>query len=329
MSSLFVILLALLKVGDAQKACSQPVWTMDLVTEYQFRPFEPPKPARDRMPERWRTQQGAVFVSTEVLALYQVAESKEAPPLASRDKSGGAGKFALRVEFIDVANRKHVRSLRLSTSGSGFSQLYPLHHGKFLIRTGELMRVYSETFEELATRQLPLSGNPENESWTIAVPPNGDRIYLQHMEFFGAKQGSRTQRYLIDPDSLQTVASLDSTNPSGWPPSDAASNSLELPQGSISQQETLISVETAGSLIAGEVHGRFKSDPFDRGLSPKHMKIVVYDATTKSQVCSLSIATPVSTWPSARFYAISQGALAVIQGPTLTVYGLEESTRTQ
>ena len=69
----------------------QPLWRIDLRKTYGYRNFE-----RAWFP-MWQRQGGLAFVSPEILAVYQVIESKEPVPLGPRNRSGGAGNYSLQI----------------------------------------------------------------------------------------------------------------------------------------------------------------------------------------------------------------------------------------
>ena len=185
----------------------QPLWKVELAKEHGFRAFGSAERAR-QPPEMWKFQEGVVFLSPELLAVYQV-HSESDNVLAPRDQSGGAGRFFLQVEILDTGHGKPVKSVHLQTS-SRWSAVLPTHDGRYLLRTGDVVRLYSATFEELASKSLPLSPPSRNEGWYILVSPQGRRIYLQHNEMPPSR--SEPAGSLLDADTLQTLATLDPGN---------------------------------------------------------------------------------------------------------------------
>lgn len=316
-----VTLVCVIGASVAEKPCSSPLWTLDLSEKYNFRPFELARHPTNGLPERWKTQQGTVFISSDVLAVYQVLENEQPTSAGSRTESGGAGRFTLQVEFLDTRQGKEMRSLHLTTASADFSEVYPTHDGKFLVRTGEIMRLYSRGFEELASRPLPLARKAPNESWLVAVAPSGTRIYAHHNETFGFKEGAVDKQYVLDADSLQTISTADQDSLGHWPPEDSEVTwRREFPEGSIPKRDRVVSIRGSDSLVAGEIHRR-SWNPLDLNVAPKALRILLYSLAKKSELCSIAITKPVHGWPSSYFYAVSAGGtVAVIQGGTLSFY---------
>lgn len=371
--TLWLLAIALLAspAGGEQGAC-RPLWKTDL-QQYGFNEFGAASHSK-HPPAGWQFQEGPVLITPDLLAVYQVI-SKPNTALAPRDPSGGAGRFTLLVEFFDAKNAKPTASLHLQTSAE-FSKVFPTHDRKFLVRTGNALRLYSAGFDEVASRDLPLSNAMPHEHWRIAVFPSGKKVYAQHNET--SAKTSRTEGNLLDADTLRTLATFDTDDmflePVGdslllgakdygtevgqfkingeWRslfrvevPGDAScfrgrvfvstTNpllatfgcnilnvlSLEGKQvltSSAQKGEEFVSAVGAGAFIAAEVH-RHSSDPFDLGISSKPLRIVLYDLSSKSERCNISITQPVSTW-SFLYGLSSTGNVAVLQGHVLGFY---------
>lgn len=313
-----IVLLLFPLANATQKPCAPPLWTVDLAAKYHFTDFGLPKHARNRPVEGWKTHQGVVFTGPEMLAIFRVEESDQLPPLAPRDASGGSGRFILHVEFLDSRQGNEVRSFRLITSSSDYSDIYPTHDGRFLLLTGQVMRLYSSTFEELASRPLSLSHVALNEWWMVAVGASGRRIYAEHYEYFGRDKPSRSERLLLDADTLQAIATVDPDDAS-WPGVVNLSHVWwkQFPRALVAKHEEVSSVQGNGSLLAAQTR-RTRWNPLDLDLAPIPLRIVIYDLATKSERCSIPIGKAVSGWA---LYAVSPtGAVAVIQGNILSLH---------
>ena len=316
-AALFVLCITALNA--AQKPCQKPVWTANLA-DFKFRAFKLAKHPRNSLPKVWRTQQGAVFLSPEVIAVYQVLKGEAPLALTSRQESGGGGEFTLQIEFLDAKDGHVIHSMNAITSGSDFSGVSPTHDGKFIVRTGEVVRLYSKNFEELASKPLPLSHRARREWWRLAVTLSGRQIHVEHSEDFGYDEGAGFERELLDADSLQTMAVEQNTIAVHWPPKDADPEwGSKFPKSLIAKHSRLTSAMGAGSVIAGETWEE-RPNPLDLDLEPKGGRVVIYDDIQK-QPCSIKIAEPLSGWYSMRLYAVSPtGDVAIIQGITLSLY---------
>jgi hypothetical protein len=143
-----------------------------------------------------------------MLAVYQVTSQPDTP-LARRDRSGGAGRFVLQVQFLNAKDGKPITSLHLQTDAE-LSGVFPTHDGKFLIRTGNVIRLYSASFEEIASKSLPLSNVMPHEHWRVAVSPSGARVYAEHNET--SSKASRTEGNILDAETLRTITTFDTSS---------------------------------------------------------------------------------------------------------------------
>ncbi len=209
---LLLCLLIVIEAGAAEKPCASPAWTVDLAGTYHFRPFELVKHPRNEPPLYWKTQQGVAFIAPETLAVYQVQEVDSLPSIQPRDQSGGGGRFVLKIAFLEVATGKEVHTLHLTTTSSSQSRVYPTHEGRFLVVTGQLLRLYSPAFQEMASRSLPSSPTGDNQNWNISVIPPGRRIYAAaHV----------SEHYLLDSDTLDFVSNPRPSDVAWWPEGNA------------------------------------------------------------------------------------------------------------
>lgn len=204
MAPWLVIFAVLATQTPGNPAACRPLWETDLVRQYDFNNFGKSSHLK-RAPAVWETQEGTVFISPDLLAVYQ-ASSEPDTPLRSRDQTGGAGRFALQLRFLRVRDGKEVKALHLPTD-SEYSSVLPTHDGKFLIRTGDIVRLYSPGFEEVASKNLPLSHVFQHESWRLQVSPSGRNVYLEHAEM--SRSESKSEGSLLDADTLRTTATFD------------------------------------------------------------------------------------------------------------------------
>jgi hypothetical protein len=157
----------------------------------------------------WKRQEGLVFLSPEVLAVYQVIERAEPIPLARRDSSGGVGKYHLQISFLQASDGKLLKQIRLVTSEE-VSQVLPTREGRFIVRTGQTLHLFSATLEEISALQLPLDGPAKHEWWDTDVSPSGAELWLAHHEDFGfrASVGPRTSVEVRDTSTLAVLAEM-------------------------------------------------------------------------------------------------------------------------
>lgn len=322
-------------LAAAKNACAPPVWAVDLVQKYQFRNFGQAGFSK-WPPNTWEMQQGVVFISPELLAIYQVSPNNSSPavtPRSQKDQSGAVGNFTLQIQFLDTKRGTPVKYLALPTT-SQFSWVCATHSGKFLVRTGNTISLYSANFEQFLFQSLPLLHLSHDESWKIAVSPSGSVVYAEHDDNFGFGKGYKTASFLLDPDTLQVV---ERSAPATGPPwkvkatgslRDSHSQPFTIVSSSdgrkltvsLSAGNEIVSHEVNNLFFVAEVH-RSRPDPFDIGINSKPVRIAVYDSKTQSERCSIPITKPVSVWLKPSLYSISpMGDLAVIDGNTLKMY---------
>ena len=215
---LVALLMLAIQIKASEQACGAPLWTADLAGRYGFRTFGKAGYAR-RAPALWERQQGIVFISSSIVAVYQVIADPH-HDVTQRDQSGGAGEFVLQVEFLDVGMGDHLGSLRVQTN-SDQSGVFATHDGKFLVRAGNSIVLYSASFKQIASKILPLirSGTAD-EYWRVGVTASGNRVYLEHNQSFGLK-GYVSEAAILDADTLQSVASFNARGMSLWPAGDS------------------------------------------------------------------------------------------------------------
>ncbi|HEY6348078.1 MAG TPA: hypothetical protein VI636_01590 [Candidatus Angelobacter sp.] len=158
----------------------QQRWKVELEDQYGYESFD-----RDASP-LWMRQQDVRFITPEEIAVYQVRHNDQQPSLGEGDPSGGGGNFSLHLEVLSARDGHEIKSLRLPTNAQ-FTKVIPTHDGKFLVRTGDVVNLYSANFEQFASRPLTLQKIEGAEGWQIDVAPSGTQIVLAHQQRFAAK----------------------------------------------------------------------------------------------------------------------------------------------
>jgi len=72
------------------------------------------------------------------------------------------------------------------------SKVMATRDGRFVVRTGEILYLYSANFEIIASRPLPLRRQVQEEDWQVDVSPSGAKIALVHQQIFKRNQLSPT-----------------------------------------------------------------------------------------------------------------------------------------
>ena len=193
----------------------QPKWKIDLTERYGFQAFD------RTINFRWTLHQGVIFISPERVLVYQVNRSRGVTKLGSRDASGGSGNFILQIKVLDAKDGTEVKSFDLPTNAD-FSKIVPTHDGKFIVRTGDILYLYSASFEQLASRSLPLERKVQEEAWQIGVSPSGRKVALVHQQIFRRNPVSATSAIvkafsdieILNADTLKLIEGF--TVPSFW-----------------------------------------------------------------------------------------------------------------
>lgn len=298
-------------------------WTLNLSSGYDFRSFGVPPHPRDRLSDRWKTQQGLVFVSDNILAVYQVVENVNAQTkLSTRDISGGGGRYSLKIIFFLVnQNGKKLRDITLVTDGGSFSDVFSNGDGTFVTRTGNLLRLFSGNFEELKSFLLPNTHETIHEGWLLVSDPSNGFLMAKHEQDSGFGGMYKFDLFKIDLETLR-LDTLDS--------GDLAVDRFvehpselwihQLPSSLLGKGEGFFSAVGNRNYIAGEVR-RFRYGPLGTGFEGKPRRIVIYDPVQMAQTRAERLTEMVSFWPQTRLYAVSpQGALALIQNNQLSVW---------
>jgi hypothetical protein len=207
----WIKLVALLWLGSvcAVAQSAQAKWKIDLTEKYGFQAFD------RTINFRWTLHQGVLFISPEKLLVYQVNHSRGATKLAPRDASGGSGNFILEIKILNAADGTEIKSLQLPTNAE-FSKVLATRDGKFIVRTGDILYLYSADFTRLASHALPLKRQVQEEGWQIGVSPSGDEVELVHQQILKRSAISPTSKVekaqadieILSADNLETIKSF-------------------------------------------------------------------------------------------------------------------------
>ena len=210
-------LVALLNFGSGSGSSAnagspsvEPLWTANLSEDYGFQRFD-----RD-IRTNWVGNQGLAFLSAERIAVYQVNQKPERVKLGPRDASGGAGNFYLQVEILDSRDGHEIAQLRLPACGM-LSSILPTHDGNFIVRTGEMLNLYSSSLQRVASYHLPLEKG-ESQIWEIQVAPAGHIVVAIRRPLYPdlAVPGKPTYVEILDATTLQLQNAFIPQHPAGW-----------------------------------------------------------------------------------------------------------------
>ena len=207
----WIKLVTLLYLGSvcASAQSAQAKWKIDLTEKYGFQAFD------RTINFRWTLHQGVLFISPERLLVYQVNHSRATTRLAPRDASGGSGNFILEIKILNAADGTEIKSLQLPTNAE-FSKVLATRDGKFIVRTGDILYLYSADFTRLASHALPLKRQVQEEGWQIGVSPSGDEVELVHQQILKRSAISPTSKVekaqadieILSADNLETIKSF-------------------------------------------------------------------------------------------------------------------------
>ena len=178
-----LVLLCVPVLGAAQS--TEPTWKINLTEKYGLQAFD------RTINFRWTLHQGVVFLSPERILVYQVNRSRAPVKLSGRDASGGSGNFILQIKVLSSKDGSEIKSVDLPTNAD-FSKVLATHNGKFVVRTGDVLYLYSADFVKLASHPLPLKRQAPEEAWQIGVSPSGDEVALVHQQVFHRSAMSAT-----------------------------------------------------------------------------------------------------------------------------------------
>ncbi|HEX4603191.1 MAG TPA: hypothetical protein VH724_04305 [Candidatus Angelobacter sp.] len=156
---------------------AEPTWKVDIREKFEFQAFD------RTINFRWTLHQGVLFLTPERILIYQVNRSRGPAKLAARDASGGSGNFFIDIRVLNSHDGSEIKSFQLPTNAD-FSKIMATRGGKFIVRTGDILYLYSENFQRLASRALPLKRQVSEEGWQIGVSPSGEEVMLVHQQIF-------------------------------------------------------------------------------------------------------------------------------------------------
>lgn len=174
MRSLLIALTAVVLNLPVYAQAGRELWNLKLTGERGIQSFD-----RDGR-GLWIKQQGVVFLSPERVLIYQVNRLKEPAPLSKRAASGGAGNFHLVARVLDARTGAEIKRLSFITTPE-FSSILPTHDGKFIVRAGKVIGLYSATFELLASKDMP-PGKESVDYWQVETTPSGRQVVAAHQQ---------------------------------------------------------------------------------------------------------------------------------------------------
>src|SRR5262249_10507775 len=142
----------------------EPKWTINLMDKFELQAFD----RTIKFP--WSLHQDVVFLSPDRVLVYQVNRSRAAVKLKPRDASGGSGNFVLDIRILSAVDGHEIKALQLTTNATA-SKIMATREGRFLVRTGDVLYLYSANFEPIASKALPLLRAVQEEEWQMDVSP--------------------------------------------------------------------------------------------------------------------------------------------------------------
>ena len=121
----------------------------------------------------------------------------------------------MEIKILNAADGTEIKSLQLPTNAE-FSKVLATRDGKFIVRTGDILYLYSADFTRLASHALPLKRQVQEEGWQIGVSPSGDEVELVHQQIFKRSAISPTSKVekaqadieILSADNLETIKSF-------------------------------------------------------------------------------------------------------------------------
>ncbi|HZU30421.1 MAG TPA: hypothetical protein VFB79_04860 [Candidatus Angelobacter sp.] len=207
-----ILLTILLSVKSYAAKEAHELWTMPLSYEGSIQRFD------RQIKSIWMGQEGVVFISPERLAIYQVNRVAKPAPLAKRDASGGSGNYFLVVKILDAHSGQPIKEMQFPTSAD-YSSVVPTHDGKFLVRAGNALGLFSSDFKLLGSRELPTGHVTVIDYTEVKVTPSGKHIAIIHqqreLDVEAIRQGkpskidtSEADLEILDADTMQSLHKL-------------------------------------------------------------------------------------------------------------------------
>jgi hypothetical protein len=158
-----------------------PKWTINLLEKFEFQAFD------RTISYPWSLHQDVVFLSPDKVLVYQVNRSHAPARLAPRDASGGGGNFVLNIKVLSTLDGREIKALSLATNAFS-SKVLATQGGRFVVRTGDILYLYSANFEQITSRALPLQREVQEEGWQVGISPSGTEVALVHQQIFKRNQ---------------------------------------------------------------------------------------------------------------------------------------------
>jgi hypothetical protein len=224
------VLVPLLAIGFSIPSCGQPglpsgpparvKWIVDLKKDSGFEDFE-----RATSKNLWKQQQGVTFLGSDKIVVHQVKPRAEVP---AADLAGsGTTDFVMVTDIFDARDGHKIKRLVLPADAER-DVLTPTHAGEFLVRSGDLLTIYSANFQLLASRQLTFSPKASSQEWQVDVSPSGSRIFAVHQQEWkdsnekNAEAQSKADIEVLDSDTLKTIQSFSVKHLNEWSAGDDA-----------------------------------------------------------------------------------------------------------
>ena len=195
---------------EAPSLSDKPLWTANLTEDFGFERFD------REINKNWLPYQGVVFLSPERIAVYQLNRRSERVKLSPRNESGGAGNFYLQIEILNVRDGHEVGRLELPSPGL-FSGVMPSRNGKFIVRTGDMIRLYSASLQQIASHHLLLQKG-ESQAWEVTVSDSGDTLVAVRRPMYADPASGDKPSYVevLDAGTLQLKNTFQARGPAGW-----------------------------------------------------------------------------------------------------------------
>lgn len=196
--------------AEAPRLSDKARWTANLTEDFGFERFD------REINKNWLPYQGVVFLSPERIAVYQLNRKPERIKLSPRNDSGGAGNFYLQVEILDVGDGHEIGRLELPASGL-YSGVMAAHNGNFIVRSGDLLRLYSPALQQIASRRLVLQKG-ESQAWEVTVSDSGETLLAVRRQMYVDRLSVEKPSYIeiMNAGTLQTKSSFQVPTPVGW-----------------------------------------------------------------------------------------------------------------
>jgi hypothetical protein len=204
----FVVLCAALSVGTRGAGYEDAVtptalWSSDVTPDLKNVGRNPP---------------GVAFLDDERLIVHYV--SLDTSQLSSRPSPDSSSPFRLHISVINSASGKITSDKEWGTRVRDTTVL--VTSGGVIIRTGELLRLYSKDFSE--PRRIPISQVPD-EGWEIRISPTRKTVLLNHYHISRQDGLSVSHFEVLDGDTLKSKLS--------WAQSPGIINNYAITDGAI------------------------------------------------------------------------------------------------